>query len=159
MEKQVQLGDEVQCVVTGFRGVAIAISEYLHGCRRVSVQPPVGSDGKVPESYDIDEPALKITKKGKVVPALSEPEEISVDLGDEARDPISGAKGVVAGRATHFNGCVRFLLQLGLNKDGEWQNGVWIDGPRLEVIKAKKQPVGKRSTGGPMARTASRALG
>ncbi len=63
---KIELGDEVKCTVTGFRGIAIGRSEFLQGCARVGVQPKVGSDGKHPESHWIDEPQLEVIKKQKV---------------------------------------------------------------------------------------------
>lgn len=63
----VQLGDEVRDAVSGFLGVAISRTEYLNGCARISVQPPVGRDGKLPEYQTFDEPQLKIIKVRKVV--------------------------------------------------------------------------------------------
>lgn len=62
----IDLGDEVQDVVTGFVGVAVARHDYLNGCSRFSVQPKVGKDGKVPEAVTFDEPQLKVTKAKKV---------------------------------------------------------------------------------------------
>lgn len=62
----VHLGDEVKDTVTGFKGIVTSITEYLNGCRRVGVQPPIDKDGKMPDAYSIDEPQLVITKAGKV---------------------------------------------------------------------------------------------
>jgi len=58
----VNLGDKVKCSITGFQGIAMAAHEYLHGCRRITVQPPVDKDGKVPESQTFDEPQLVVVK-------------------------------------------------------------------------------------------------
>lgn len=65
---QINLGDEVKDKVTGFRGVVIAITSWLYGCRRVTVQPPMGKDGKVPEGMVFDEPSVNIVKSGKIRP-------------------------------------------------------------------------------------------
>jgi hypothetical protein len=37
--KPVQLGDRVRDRMTGFSGIAIAITEWLYNCRRITVQP------------------------------------------------------------------------------------------------------------------------
>ena len=63
---KVQLGDEVQDTVSGFKGIAIAAHVYLHGCERISVQPKVDKTGKQPDSNTFDEPQLKILKRNKV---------------------------------------------------------------------------------------------
>ncbi len=62
----INLGDEVKDVVTGFQGVAIAKCDWLYGCTRITVQPPVGKDGKVPDNYTFDMPSLRIIKRAKV---------------------------------------------------------------------------------------------
>ena len=67
--KLVELGDEVQDKVTGFKGIAVVQSIYLQGCDRFSVQPPLDKEGKMPESHGFDDAQLKILKKQKVKPA------------------------------------------------------------------------------------------
>lgn len=62
----VNLGDEVQDTVTGFKGIVVAKTDYIHGCTRVAVQPKVGKDGKVPDSATFDAPALKILKSAVI---------------------------------------------------------------------------------------------
>lgn len=64
---QIELGDEVKDVVTGFQGIAVARTMWLHGCARVTVQPK-GTDknGKRYENDTFDEPQLEIVKKKKV---------------------------------------------------------------------------------------------
>ena len=64
--KRLKLGDEVRDTVTGFRGIAIAKTEYLHGCARIAVQPRVDKDGKVPDSCTFDEPQLELIEKQRV---------------------------------------------------------------------------------------------
>jgi len=62
----VNLGDEVVCTVTGFKGVATSRTTYLNGCTRIGVQPKVGKDGKHPDALWVDEPQLKVTKAAVV---------------------------------------------------------------------------------------------
>ena len=62
MAIKISLGDKVKCKITGFTGVAIAFHDYLHGCRRISVQPPVDKEGKVLDSASFDAPQLEIVK-------------------------------------------------------------------------------------------------
>jgi hypothetical protein len=64
--EEVELGDEVECKVTGFKGIANGKAQYMTGCERISVQPRVTKDGKHPDGMWIDKAALKILKKGKV---------------------------------------------------------------------------------------------
>lgn len=62
MEK-IQLGDEVEDTITGFKGVAIGRTTWLTGCDRIMVQPKgVTKDGKTYEPQSFDEGILKVTK-------------------------------------------------------------------------------------------------
>jgi hypothetical protein len=63
----VQLGQEVRDVVSGFIGIAVGRHEYLQGCTRITVQPPVGKDKKLPEAATFDEPQLEVVGKSKIV--------------------------------------------------------------------------------------------
>ena len=59
------LGDEVQCLVSGFKGVIVGRTEYLNGCLQYSVRTRVNKDMDSRISW-IDEAQLKRTKKQKV---------------------------------------------------------------------------------------------
>ena len=62
----VSLGDEVKDTISGFQGIAIARHIFLQGCDRITIQPPVGKDGKLPEERSFDEPQLEIIKAKKI---------------------------------------------------------------------------------------------
>jgi hypothetical protein len=62
----IKLGDLCRDTVTQFEGVAIARTEYISGCARVSLQPAVGKDGKLAEQGHFDEPMLKVVKAQQV---------------------------------------------------------------------------------------------
>ena len=64
----VTLGDQVKDEVSGFSGIAIASHEYMQGCIRISVQPKVDKEGKLPEQQTFDEPQLVIIKSGAAPP-------------------------------------------------------------------------------------------
>lgn len=66
----VGLGDKVKDSVSGFTGIAISKHIYLQGCDRVSIQPPIDKEGKLPEIQSFDEPQViviksKVAKKKK----------------------------------------------------------------------------------------------
>ena len=52
------LGDEVKDTITGFQGIVVCISQWYHGCKRVTVQSQVMKDGKPVEPVTFDEPQL-----------------------------------------------------------------------------------------------------
>jgi len=64
MIERVKLGQEVMDTVTGFRGIAVTVTEFLQGCRRVEIQPKVDKDGKLRDIGTFDEPQLKVVGKG-----------------------------------------------------------------------------------------------
>lgn len=59
----IELGSEVQDKVTGFKGIAIGETRWLHGCLRYTVQPQeLDKDGRQRESAAFDEPQLVVLK-------------------------------------------------------------------------------------------------
>ena len=69
MNKEIELGDTVQDLITGFKGRVVAHHQYLHGCARFSVQPEkLGTDKKPIDPQTFDVPQLKLIKKGTPFP-------------------------------------------------------------------------------------------
>ena len=64
-DKKVELGATVRDTVSGFAGVVIGITTFLHGCLRAGVQPPVDQDGKLPDAVWFDVPQLRVTPAAK----------------------------------------------------------------------------------------------
>ena len=60
-------GETVRDLVTGFKGIVVARTDYISGCNRYQLQPKVGADGKFPDSVTIDEPALERAQELRVV--------------------------------------------------------------------------------------------
>jgi len=63
---RVKLGQKVKDNISGFQGIAVCRMLWLHGCERISVQPPVDKDGKQPEPQTFDEPQLDIISEGVI---------------------------------------------------------------------------------------------
>ncbi len=64
---KIKLGDKAKDKISGYEGVVIGISEYLHGCRRIAIQPEaLNKDGKPMEAQWFDEPQLQIVKPKKL---------------------------------------------------------------------------------------------
>lgn len=60
---RVQLGDIAVDRITGMKGVVVCVSEWLHGCRRISIQPQeCQADGKPKECHTFDEPQIQVLK-------------------------------------------------------------------------------------------------
>lgn len=152
---KIALGTIVRDRVTGLIGVAENRSYYLHGCDRYCVQPPVGEDGKVPDSCMFDYPQLEIVEgKEKAMDALPEPAELVV-LGQIVHDPIRDMSGTVTGRAVYLNGCARVFIQP--KQSGEFEIKPWWTDEAVVIPKKKllggphiNSPADtKRRTGGP----------
>jgi hypothetical protein len=76
--------------------------------------------------------------------------KVNVQLGDKARDTVSGFAGVCVARTEWLNGCWRMTLQpQALDKDGKPCEAQTFDDFQLEVTEPKLQPVGSKETGGP----------
>lgn len=58
----IKMRDEVEDIVTGFRGTVIARSDWLNGCVQFAVKRRVDKDGKVQDAEWIDSQQLKVTK-------------------------------------------------------------------------------------------------
>ena len=63
---KINLGDEVECSITGFRGTAIAKTEHLNGCVQYDIVPKVNKDNEVQETISIDEEQLKVINPKKL---------------------------------------------------------------------------------------------
>lgn len=67
----IKLGDRIKDAVTGFTGIAVARTEWLHGCVRWTVQPEkLGKAGNVQDGFVFDEPQLIIVKAAAVPGAV-----------------------------------------------------------------------------------------
>lgn len=92
-------------------------------------------------------------------------------LGDKARDRISGLTGIITARADHLFGCARYWISPQETKDGKPCDGAWFDEDAIEVVevasvKAQRYRVVEvtqeptaslRRAGGPVSQPASHA--
>lgn len=63
MNDQIELGDIAKDSITGFEGVVTCVAQWLHGCRRLTLQPQELRDGKPVETSSFDEPQLVLVAK------------------------------------------------------------------------------------------------
>lgn len=59
------------------------------------------------------------------------------DLGIEAKDKVTGFKGIIVGRADYLTGCSQYALQPKIEKD-TWKENKWFDENRLDIVGKKK---------------------
>ena len=63
----INLGDKVKDSVSGFKGIAIGRTMWLHGCARITVHPEgITKEGKLFETQVFDEPQLVVIQAKKV---------------------------------------------------------------------------------------------
>ena len=74
----------------------------------------------------------------------------TLNLGDKAKDKVTGFTGIVTARTVFLNGCVRCGVQSDKLKDGLPTDIQWFDEPQLILVKANAVETGPRDTGGPM---------
>ena len=60
--QKIQLGDVARDTITGFKGTVIARTQWLTGCERLTLQPLVDKEGKVPDCVSFDEPTCVLVK-------------------------------------------------------------------------------------------------
>ncbi len=72
-----------------------------------------------------------------------------IQLGDVARDSISGFEGVVIGTSDWLYGCRRMILQPKALYEGKPVESQSFDEPQLVLVQPAKSPSTPRRTGGP----------
>ena len=64
MGDMIELGVKVKDRISGLVGVAISRHIfYQNGCNRITVQPPIDKDGKLPDTATFDEPRLDVVNE------------------------------------------------------------------------------------------------
>jgi hypothetical protein len=73
-----------------------------------------------------------------------------LQLGQKAKDKISGIEGILTGRASYITGCDQYLIQPECIK-GDYKEGRWVDEGRIEIIGKgiKIESVKVKDNGGP----------
>jgi hypothetical protein len=141
-------GDEAKDIVTGFRGIVTAKTTWLHGCDRITITPSkLGSDGLPIKEQTFDEQRIEVIKanKLKVTPPVADRLR-ELALGAEAKDTVSGFKGIIAAVTVLIGGDIHVQLEPEkLNKDGGTFEIEIFVADRVEVIKPKPVPQAKKT--------------
>lgn len=67
-DESVKLGDEVRDQISGFTGVVVAITEWLNGCRRITIQPKALFEGKPVDNNTFDAEQIEKIEEGPLLP-------------------------------------------------------------------------------------------
>ncbi len=149
---KITLGMGVKDQITGFEGIAIGRTEWLHGCDRIEIESKNLKDGKPVGSETFDITRLVIDPKIKPI-KFKELKRPTVKLGQKVKDTITGYEGIAGGITQTINGWYIQITADRLKSDKTLYEGLWFNAKRIEVIK--KTPVKKsgsektRKTGGP----------
>lgn len=68
--------------------------------------------------------------------------------GQKVKDAVSGLEGTITCVAIYLNGCIRYNVQPGLDREGHYQESEVIDEQQLELIKEVKEKKVKKRPGG-----------
>ena len=79
----IKLGSKVRDNITGLTGIAIARTEWLHGCARVVVEPQELKDGKPIEAICFDEQRPDVLEERPVLTS----KDSSAKTGGPQNDP------------------------------------------------------------------------
>jgi hypothetical protein len=153
-----KLGQIAKDLVTGYQGTIIAISTYMEGCPRYTLQAPMKEDGTMPDAYDFDAPQIQLIGDGPMQPPTFE--EPKYGFGDKVRDKIRGTEGIVYVFSYYLNGCIRVGIQPPI-KEGEVEASKVssANAGLIEVVKEKevKPKANAIRNGGPQPAVATRS--
>lgn len=77
----IPLGAVAQDTISGFEGVVVCRSQWLHGCVRLTLQPQKMHEGQPVEAHTFDEPQLFMS----TTPVEDEPTE---DTEEDRAEPV-----------------------------------------------------------------------
>lgn len=69
MRADIKLGDKARDTISGFSGVVIAITEWLNGCRRITIAPTELKEGKRIDSDTFDAEQVELLQAAARKPA------------------------------------------------------------------------------------------
>lgn len=68
----VALGDIAKDTISGFQGVVVATTDWLNGCKRITIQPMELKDGKPIDSFTFDVEQIQVVEAGpKIVSRMT----------------------------------------------------------------------------------------
>lgn len=66
--EDIELGDEVKDKITGFSGIAVARTQWITGCDRITIRPrTLKKEGGIHDIETFDEQQLTIVKKRALI--------------------------------------------------------------------------------------------
>ena len=139
-EKEICIGQRVQCKITGYLGIITVKIYNLYRVPQYCVSQKMNMLSSSKDSYIFDRVQLRILEKKPVV-AVVEPEQI-IKLGQKAKCTVTNFTGVVIAREVHMNGCVRLKIRDEYRPGDETSMTVFkFDEGGVDLIEDVKTPV------------------
>jgi len=134
----IELGDKVRDPITGFVGVAVAKTEYIHACDEITVQSSVNEKGEVPEEKGFDLPRLDLLKREFIASGAHGPVRhfSMIKPGDKVTDPVTQYSGIVVALTHYLYGCSEVSVQGRVN--GKYEIPDWEVFDARQVKRNKK---------------------
>lgn len=150
----IALGSRAMDKVTGLTGIVNAEYRHMYGVNQYSIQPGV-VDGKIPDSYYIDEPVIQVLDEG-ISNDVPKAQQLQFTFGEEVQDTISLQRGIISNILIHLNGCVSFGVTTS-SVDNKNPEIFFVNQNRLKFISAgiSEPQVKVQRTGGPMIKSSS----
>ena len=86
----IKLGDVAEDRITGFRGVVVAETEWLYGCRRLTLQPRDLKDCQPVAQQSFDDPQCELVEAGWFVRYPETAEVPATETGGPRPEPERG---------------------------------------------------------------------
>ena len=129
------LGKEVKDQITGFKGIVLAENHKLSKEIQLSVQSEKLKGGTPAEPVWLNTERIIISSKADTEPKTM---KHNIKLGEEAKDTITGLKGVATEMTFWLYECIRVEIQPTKLKAGAPQKEIWFDESQLEPTARKK---------------------
>ncbi len=85
----INLRDKVKDTISGYTGIVIGVTQWLYGCRRLTVQAQGLHDGKPIETQCIDEQQLEVIDAYEA--------DADTEVWEESQAPTQGIAAAVGG--------------------------------------------------------------
>lgn len=142
-----ELGKFVTDASTGFAGIINARWERISGNIQYSIKPMVGDDGKMTDSFWVDDDYLVIDEEKSIKSKYGNP-FFKFSNGDKVKiTTCDKFTGYIVGRSQCLNGCLQYYIQHDKLIGGETKSE-WFSEPELKLVKGGAADITPVRTGG-----------
>lgn len=131
-QTDIEIGDYVECRISGAEGIVVTIGDHITGCTRIGVRPDPERDSREDEKFFYDG-ELNVTGanyRTNFDLGYDVQTETDFTIGERVKDDITGFEGVITVINYKLFNCPCARVQSVDDVD----EGHWIDVPRLESV-------------------------